>query len=314
MNGRAPLCVIAAVGAIALAMYAWAQDGTESSKVERLETQHLPNAVRVHERVLSGGLPEGDEGFAELKQLGVKTVISVDGAPPDVETARRHGLRYVHLPHGYDGISAERTRELAKAVLELPGPVYIHCHHGKHRSPAAAAVACITSGLVPPQQARSILETAGTSPHYRGLYRDAGAARAVERTELANLDIEFQALVAPPPMVEAMVEIEKLHDRIKTLAARDWRPLRNDPDNDPAHVALLLREQFTELLRSEQLAEYPGEFRQLAEQSETTTRGLEDALKRHRDNRGAEQPLRVAAEQLRKLTEGCTACHQAYRD
>ena len=74
----------------------------------------------------------------------MQTVISVDGAKPDLEAARKHGLRYVHLPHGYDGVPAPRGDELAIALRTLEGPIYVHCHHGKHRSPAAAGVAWVT--------------------------------------------------------------------------------------------------------------------------------------------------------------------------
>src|SRR4051794_20430730 len=56
------------------------------------------NALRVTDNLYSGSSPEGDEGFRSLCEWGVRTVISVDGAAPDVERARRFGLRYVHLP------------------------------------------------------------------------------------------------------------------------------------------------------------------------------------------------------------------------
>ena len=144
---------------------------------EKLATQHLPNAYRITDKVISGGLPDGEAGFQELKALGVKTVISVDGMTPDVEGARKLGLRYVHLPHGYDRIPVERGRELAKAVRDLPGPVYIHCHHGKHRSPAAAAVACVEAGFISSEAAEGVLKTAGTNPNYRGLYESVRSAR-----------------------------------------------------------------------------------------------------------------------------------------
>src|SRR5262245_11928799 len=71
-----------------------------AAKIEKLESKHLPNPIRVHEKVISGGLPEGDAAFAELQELGIKTVISVDGAKPDVALAKKYGMRYVHLPHG----------------------------------------------------------------------------------------------------------------------------------------------------------------------------------------------------------------------
>src|SRR4051812_11985448 len=74
------------------------------AKIELLPTRYLPNTVRIHERVISGGLPEGDAAFEELKELGIKTLISVDGVKPDVAQAKKFGMRYVHLPHGYDGV------------------------------------------------------------------------------------------------------------------------------------------------------------------------------------------------------------------
>jgi hypothetical protein len=67
-------------------------------------------------------------------------------------------------------VPEDRIKELAKAVRELEGPVYIHCHHGKHRSPAASAVACVAAGLIAPQSALAILEAAGTSSADRPLF------------------------------------------------------------------------------------------------------------------------------------------------
>ena len=94
--------------------------------------------------VYSGSTPEGDAGFKALAELGVKTIISVDGAQPDVIRAKKFGIRYVHLPHGYSGISTNLQHQLAKAASELDGPYYVHCHHGKHRGPTAAAILCMT--------------------------------------------------------------------------------------------------------------------------------------------------------------------------
>lgn len=91
--------------------------------IEKVSAKHLPNPVRVNAKVISGGLPEGDGAFAELKELGVKTIISVDGAKPDIAIAQKYGLRYVHLPHSYDGVPEDRGKELAKAVRDLPGTI-----------------------------------------------------------------------------------------------------------------------------------------------------------------------------------------------
>ena len=205
---------------------------------EKLPTKHLPNAVRVHDKVISGGLPEGDAAFEELRAMGVKTIISVDGAKPNVEIATKYGLKYVHLPHGYDGIPDVRVKELAKAVRDLEGPIYIHCHHGKHRSPAAASVACVTAGLIPTYRALAVLEIAGTSENYRGLYQSAQAAKHLESALLDELAVEFRESVEIPPMAEAMVAIEHTHDHVKAIAAAGWRI----PESSPAEEAPRRRE------------------------------------------------------------------------
>ena len=98
------------------------------------------------ERLYSGSEPHGEEGIASLKELGVKTIVSVDGAKPAVETARKYGMRYVHIPIGYDGVPEEAGQSLARLMREAETPIYVHCHHGKHRGPAAVAVACVAGG------------------------------------------------------------------------------------------------------------------------------------------------------------------------
>ncbi|MCA9101389.1 MAG: cytochrome c [Planctomycetales bacterium] len=279
----------------------------------RLATAHLPNAVQLHPRVISGGLPEGDAAFAELEQLGVKTIISVDGAKPDVQAAARHGLRYVHLPHGYDGIPEERGRELAKAVRELDGPIYIHCHHGKHRSPAAATVACVSTGLLPANEAVAVLKLAGTSPNYRGLYESAERARRLEDALLDELYVEFQSVVEIPPLAEAMVALEHTNDHVKAIAAADWRTPADHPDLDPAHEALLLREHFTEMLRVDEVRSQPEEFQAMLRESEESARRLETALRRWQPAAGVAPPEAVTAP-FARITANCKACHEKYRD
>ena len=62
-----------------------------------------------------GAEPHEDVAFAELAELGVRTVVSVDGAKPQADAARHHGLRYVHIPIGYDGVSEEAGQVTCQA-------------------------------------------------------------------------------------------------------------------------------------------------------------------------------------------------------
>lgn len=280
----------------------------------KISSQHLPNLLQIHPQVFSGGLPGGDAAFAELRRLGVKTLISVDGARPDVAGARRHGLRYVHLPHGYDGVPADRTRELAKAVHELPRPVYIHCHHGRHRSPAAASVACIAAGLLPKDDGLAALELAGTSPNYRGLYQSVREARRLDDAQLKRLVVEFRETVEVPPLAEAMVAMEHTHDDLKAIAAAGWRTAAEHPDLDPAHEALLLREHYTELLRSEAVGEETKDFQRLLHDAEQSATELEETLRTWHSVSPSSKPPTTLQRAFQRVTQDCANCHQKFRD
>ena len=278
----------------------------------KIESEYLPNAYRVHAKVISGGQPDGEAGFRELQQLGVKTVISVDGAKPEVELAKKFGLRYVHLPHGYDGVPEQRAKELAKAVRDLPGPVYIHCHHGKHRSPAASAVACVAAGLIPPSDSLSILQTAGTSENYRGLYASAESAKRLDDELLDQLQADFPPTANLPPLAEAMVALGHIHDDLKQIESNGWKAIAKHPDIEPAHAALLMREHFAELLRAEETKQRPQAFQQMLRESEQASATLENLL-RESATSGSPVSARVA-KAFATVSAKCTQCHRDYRD
>jgi protein tyrosine phosphatase (PTP) superfamily phosphohydrolase (DUF442 family) len=281
---------------------------TAGGNPSKIESKHLPNSYRLTDKVISGGQPDGEPAFAELKALGVKTIVSVDGAKPDVAAARKYGLRYVHLPHGYDGISDQRLKELAKAVRDLPGPVYIHCHHGKHRSPAAAAAACVSVGTLSSADALAVLKTAGTSSNYRGLYATVAGAKRLDASALDKLAVTFRETVDVPPLAEAMIAIEHIHDRLKSVAAAGWKAPPDHPDLDPPHEALLLKEQFTELLRTDAAMKQPAAFRALVRAGDAAAGELEAAL------RDMPRDEKRATAAFAKLTANCQSCHQKFRD
>lgn len=281
---------------------------TNVPNIKKIEAKHLPNLIRVHEKVLSGGLPEGDEAFAELKDLGIKTVISVDGAIPDRAKAEEFGMRYVHLPHGYDGVPDERARELAKAVQELPGPIYLHCHHGKHRSPAAAAVACVGAGMINQTEARQVLQIAGTSESYRGLYQSVDEARPIEPALLTAMQADFPAIAKRPALVDVMVSIEHIHDSLKAFEKVGWKTPAGQSVLSPQRQALLLRESFTELMRTEGTGMKSTSFQQLTQDAERLCQSLEDTLN------SSTPDAEMASKAFAAVTANCKGCHQAFRD
>lgn len=272
----------------------------------------LHNVFRLTTNVFSGSQPEGDASFAWLAAQGVKTVVSVDGARPDVEAARRHGLRYVHLPIGYDGLSTNRVAELAKVAASLPGPFYVHCHHGKHRGPVAAAVLCEASQKWSAPIAESFLKQAGTSSEYPGLYRAVVTFRAPDPAALAALTNALLEVSPTPGLVQTMVAVDAQMERLRACQKAGWRTPPEHPDVAPSHEAQLLWEQFRELARTREVREKPASFRELLRASETAADELRQALPPSPSGPPATPANADAA--LRHLADNCSACHKQHRN
>lgn len=274
------------------------------TSIDATQYPHLLNLQRLSERIYVGGEPHEDVAFVELAQLGVTTVVSVDGAKPQVDMARHHGLRYIHIPFGYDGVPEEAGNSLARLVRTVEGPIYIHCHHGKHRGPAAAAIACIAEGSADNQSAVDILKRSGTDSHYAGLWRD------VEHYHVPADDAQLPKLVEVAEvssLVAAMAQIDRASDHLKMCQAADWQAPAEHPDLAPQQEALLLREGFHEALR--QLSEVhrsDSRFVGWLTKAEQRARTLEFALE--------QRNTLDATDLITGLGNSCQQCHAAYRD
>jgi protein tyrosine phosphatase (PTP) superfamily phosphohydrolase (DUF442 family) len=266
----------------------------------------LPNARRVTDKILCGGQPEGDGGFAKLQSLGVKTIISVDGVKPNVELAHKYGMRYVHLPFGYNAVPQEQGEAIARAMDEMPGPIYVHCHHGKHRSPAAVAVACVYNGTMSPADAESVLKSFGTGDNYKGLWKSARDARPIDPAALAGLEVQFVEIAKIPPLADAMVSIDDSLDLLKLTQKSGWKTPPAHPDLDVAHEALQIEEQLHEIGRSDLIKGKSEDFKQKLVEAEQAAQALRLAV--IAPNR------ELADNSLKSLSTSCTACHQKYRD
>ncbi len=262
----------------------------------------IHNLMKVSERIYSGSEPHGEEGFASLAKLGLATVVSVDGAKPNVELARQHGLRYVHIPIGYDGVPEEAGRSLARLVQEIEGPFYVHCHHGKHRGPAAAAVACIASGDAENEAALDILVRAGTSKDYPGLWRDVeNYTPPPEGAELPEL-VEVAEVGS---FAAAMAQIDRSYDNLKLCRDAGWSVPPDHPDLVPAQEALLLQEGLHEAARN--LGDgYDEQVKSWLTEAEAMATGLRTDLQAKNSA--------AAGDRFARIEKSCKQCHQAYRD
>ncbi len=280
---------------------------TNAPGVKSLRSAYLENLFSIDGKVLSGSSPHDEQGFQELKALGVKTIISVDGARPDVEAARKYGMRYVHIPIGYDGTTLSNANRIAKAADATDGPVYVHCHHGKHRGPAAVAVICESRGIWNTNQAEVWLRQAGTSPDYPGLYRMAAAFRKAADDTSIPTNFPEQATVSR--LVDAMVEIDLRWDHLKAVQKAGYKVPPDHPDLVPEKEAVLLMEAYRELGRVKEAQKLGGDFLDRLKKAEQQAASLHAFLK-------ADQPLRKehAHELWANTRQMCSSCHKKYRN
>lgn len=270
----------------------------------------IHNYFRVSENLASGASPDTEEAFRALAAAGIRSIVSVDGAKPPADLARKHGLRYVHIPIGYDGISPAKTLEFAKTYAELhkSGPIFVHCHHGKHRGPAACSIGRIVLDGTSPEEAVAWMKVAGTAPKYKGLYETVLEFNAPSAADLAVIEAPMVEAAAVPAMQEAMVAVDHHFENLKIVKKAAWVATPDHPDVDPPHEATILAEQFREMARTDDVAKEPESFRTLLKVSEDAAWALAAALKK-----GAIDPP-AAASFFAVIEKACTDCHKDYRD
>jgi hypothetical protein len=270
----------------------------------------IHNAVMYHEGFVSGGVPEGDAGFETLAGMGVKTIISVDGAEPEVGEAAARGMRYIHLPIGYGGIDESRKLQLVRATRDAmkDGPVYIHCHHGKHRSAGAAATVAASLGWETPQAGVERMKVSGTAPNYKGLYACASSATVLGSDVIDAVPADFPAVAAPSGFVKGMVEVDEIFDHLRAIERAGWRVPMDHPDLVPAAEAGRLADLYRVLADGEYAKRKPAEFTGMLRESNTRAQLLEDLLA------GGEQDAAKISGQFKLVAASCKDCHVKYRD
>ncbi len=273
----------------------------------------LHNVVAYGPALLSGSAPEGDAGFSTLQAMGVRMVMSVDGAVPSANIAAARGVRYVHLPIGYDGAVRGRTLELARAVqlalAQAPlAPIYIHCHHGKHRSAAASGAVAVALGRLTPDQAVGRMRVSGTSKEYAGLFRWVVDTRLAGSEELAAAGNEFPAAWKTSGLIKTMVEIDGCLDRLKLIERAGWKTPDDHPDLVPVAEAGRLADLLRDLLDDDQVKAKSPDFRLRIADASKYGEAVEDGC--------AEGRLSTddMSGRLQVLMRSCKACHETYRN
>ena len=282
---------------------------------EPIEGTGLHNVFHLGDRIISGSEPHGEAAFAELAAMGVKTILTVDGKAPDVEAARRHGMRYVHVPIEYSGIAPGEIARIAKTFHELEGPFYVHCFHGRHRGPAAAAVGRLALDGVPREQALAEMrQWCGTSKKYGGLYRTIAEMEVPTALQSRAFDWDFPERQVLDGFRAVMIETVRARDNLKMLSKRDWEADPRHPDVDLLNEAQKILELYVAGSELEEVKGEDADFRGWMRDGVEAGRDLEKAARALRERPRDGAVKLEATRAWSRLAATCTACHAVYRD
>jgi tyrosine-protein phosphatase SIW14 len=106
---------------------------------EKIKLAGVHNAGKVSEALLRGAQPSA-QGLAELKKLGVTTIVDLRGnrGPAARERAQAEslGMRFVNIPmRGWSAPDNAQVAQFLKLVQQDPTQkIFIHCYYGQDRT------------------------------------------------------------------------------------------------------------------------------------------------------------------------------------
>ena len=268
-------------------------------------TPGLRNVFRLGDSLYSGSAPEDSVGFESLSRLGIKTLVSVDGIPPDRENAQEWGIRPIHIPMTYSSVPRETMIELVRVTKEAPGPVYISSSHGTDRGPAAAVALWRTlDRSATSEQSTAALKVMGTDVRYQGLYDSIRNLTIPDSKELGVGLRDLPESSPVPPLSRAMAEIERMWDRVAAEPG--------DRSSTTLSMQLTTAYDVAEQLReSAHLGDATEVMQPDFQQAVDAVEKLAEIIRSEVRSQEAPSADRTAA--VATVNRRCDACHQKYR-
>ena len=105
-----------------------------------------------------------------------------------------------------------------------------------------------------------------------------------------------------------MVAIDVEFDRLKAAQKSNWDKVPDQPDITPAHTSTILWEHLRELLRTDDTAGRPADYRAKLESSEKLAQQLRILLRESNATTADRNTV------FQSLGKSCATCHTKYRN
>ena len=133
---------------------------------QTVDSKSLPNFHKVNEKLYRGAEPK-KEAIAELKALGIKTVVDmgngVEGSKDERTWVEGAGMKYVNIHlHNWLKSKPEDIDAILNEVESADNqPVFLHCKRGKDRTGTVMAIYRMRNDGWQPKQALEEAENYG---------------------------------------------------------------------------------------------------------------------------------------------------------
>jgi tyrosine-protein phosphatase SIW14 len=133
---------------------------------EKLKIAGVPNAGKVSDVLFRGAQPSA-QGLAELKKLGINTIVDLRGNRGPVtrerEQAESLGMHFIDIPvKGWSGPSNAQVAEFLKLLQQNPTQkIFVHCYYGSDRTGVMVAAYRMTQQNWTPDQAIAEMDSFG---------------------------------------------------------------------------------------------------------------------------------------------------------
>ena len=106
---------------------------------EKLKLSGVPNAGKINDSLFRGAQPRS-EGIAELKKLGITTVVDLRGEDPDKikwerQQAESAGMHFVNIPvSGWSPPTNDQVAQFLSLFKNQKDKIFVHCRFGDDRT------------------------------------------------------------------------------------------------------------------------------------------------------------------------------------
>jgi protein tyrosine phosphatase (PTP) superfamily phosphohydrolase (DUF442 family) len=282
---------------------------TPPEVIHPIRDKRLPSAFRFSDKLITGASPDSDDCYEALQELGVKTIISVDGEFPDETRAEKYGMKYIHLPIPYKEVPKERALELAKAVRDMPGPIFMHCACGRLRSPAAAGVVSVILGSMSKMDAWNALVQAKSPGNYVRMYQCTQEFEKVDPVVLDNLRPEFKAKADVARITTRMDDMYKPWSRLDEARRLGWQIPETRKDLKVEEDILKIIDISIEISKWPEMRKTDAMVKMRADNESELAKFLQLWRKSSGDDRAKE-----LTKGFFQMTKSCDLCHDEYRN